>query len=272
MRKQSTASIIWGYFQYLLVALIILVPIVWMVESSFKPSAAVTAYPPTLTFHPITDNYIRLFETLPYARYTLNSVIIAGGSTVLGLLLAVPAAFGVSWYRKSWPTSVALLARMAPGGLFLLPWYVIFNAMGLTGSYLVLILTHTVITMPIALLIMASFFDEIPRDVLECGMVDGCDLFGVIRRLALPLAMPGVVVSTILTFILSWNYFLFALVLSNLNTTPLTVAAFRFVGEGVEDWGMLMAAATVLALPPLALAFLVQRWLIRGLTFGAVKG
>ncbi|HUZ17700.1 MAG TPA: carbohydrate ABC transporter permease [Spirochaetia bacterium] len=272
MRKQPTVGTIWGYIQYVIVGLIILLPILWMVASSFKPSAAVTAYPPKLFFHPDVANYVRLFRSVPYGHYTLNSLIIAGGSTLLGLLLAVPAAFGVSWYRRTWPTSIALIARMAPGGLFLLPWYIIFNQMRLTGSYLVLILTHTVITMPITLLIMASFFDEIPRDVLECGMVDGCNLFGVIRRLALPLAAPGMVVSTILTFILSWNYFLFALVLSNLKTTPLTVAAFRFVGEGVTDWGMLMAAATVLALPPLALAFLVQRWLIRGLTFGAVKG
>jgi multiple sugar transport system permease protein len=258
--------------QYILVSLAILLPVVWMVTSSFKPSAEVTRYPPTLFFEPIFENYVRLFDTLPYALYTLNSVIVAGGSTALGLLLAVPAAFGVSWYRTNWPASVSLIARMAPGGLYLLPWYIIFNRMGLQGTYPALILTHTVITMPITLWIMSSFFDGIPRDVLECGLVDGATIGGVIRRIAIPLAAPGMVVSVILTFILSWNYFLFALVLSNIRTTPLTVAAFRFVGEGVTDWGMLMAAATVLALPPLVLAFLVQRWLVHGLTFGAVKG
>jgi len=260
------------YLQYVVVSLLILLPIIWMVSSSLKTSSEVTAYPPSLIFHPTMSNYVRLFDTLPYALYTLNSIIVAGGSTVLGLLLAVPAAFAVSWYRKNWPASVALTARMAPGGLYLLPWYVIFTAMGLNGSYISLILTHTIITMPITLWIMSSFFDSIPRDVLECGMVDGATLMGVIRRIAIPLAAPGMVVSVILTFILSWNYFLFALVLSKINTTPLTVAAFRFVGEGITDWGMLMAAATVLALPPLILAFIVQRWLVRGLTFGAVKG
>ncbi|NBF41733.1 MAG: ABC transporter permease subunit [Spirochaetes bacterium] len=258
--------------QYIIIALLILLPVVWMVTSSFKPSAEVTRYPPQLFFEPIFDNYVRLFDTLPYALYTMNSVIVAGGSTVFGLLLAVPAAFAVSWYKTNWPASVSLMARMAPGGLYLLPWYIIFNGMGLQGSYVALILTHTVITMPITLWIMSSFFDGIPRDVLECGLVDGMNLMGVIRRIAIPLAAPGMVVSVILTFILSWNYFLFALVLSDIGTTPLTVAAFRFVGEGVTDWGMLMAAATVLALPPLVLAFLVQRWLVHGLTFGAVKG
>jgi multiple sugar transport system permease protein len=258
--------------QYIIIALLILLPVVWMVTSSFKPSAEVTRYPPSLLFEPIFDNYVRLFDTLPYALYTLNSIIVAGGSTALGLVLAVPAAFAVSWFRTNWPASVSLVARMAPGGLYLLPWYIIFNRMGLQGTYIALILTHTVITMPITLWIMSSFFDGIPRDVLECGLVDGATILGVVRRIAIPLAAPGMVVSVILTFILSWNYFLFALVLSNIGTTPLTVAAFRFVGEGVTDWGMLMAAATVLALPPLVLAFLVQRWLVHGLTFGAVKG
>jgi len=107
--------------QYIIIALLILLPVVWMVTSSFKPSAEVTRYPPQLFFEPIFDNYVRLFDTLPYALYTMNSVIVAGGSTVFGLLLAVPAAFAVSWYKTNWPASVSLMARMAPGGLYLLP-------------------------------------------------------------------------------------------------------------------------------------------------------
>jgi multiple sugar transport system permease protein len=258
--------------QYLVVSLVILLPLLWLLTSSFKPSAEVTRYPPSFLFQPILDNYVRLFHTLPYALYTLNSIIVAGGSTVLGLFLAVPAAFAVSWYRSNWPATVSLMARMAPGGLYLLPWYIIFNRLGLQGTYLALALTHTVITMPITLYIMSSFFDGIPRELIESGFVDGLTMIGIVRRIAIPLAAPGMVVSVILTFILSWNYFLFALVLSNINTSPLTVAAFRFVGEGVTDWGMLMAATMVLALPPLLLAFVVQRWLVQGLTIGAIKG
>lgn len=272
MRKLSAVQKFLTYLQYALICVVILAPVAWLVVSSFKPSSAVVVYPPVMKFKPTFANYVRLFRTLPYLQYTLNSIIIAGGSTLLGLLLAIPAAFAVSWYRKSWPTSVALLARMAPGGLFLLPWYITFSRIGLNGTYLVLILTHTVITMPLSMLIMASFFDELPRELSECGMIDGCSMVGVIMKIAIPLTAPGIVVSTILTFILSWNYFLFALVLSKLKTTPLTVAAFRFVGEGVTDWGMLMAAATVLSLPPLVITFFSQKWLVRGLTAGAVKG
>lgn len=272
MRKLNNVQKVLTYLQYAILSFVILAPVAWLVVSSFKPSSAVITYPPALAFSPTVANYVRLFRTLPYFQYTLNSVVISGGSTILGLALAIPAAFAVSWYRQSWPTSIALLARMAPGGLFLLPWYITFSKMGLNGTYLVLILTHTVITMPLSMLIMASFFDELPRELVECGMMDGCSLGAVILKIAIPLTTPGIVVSTILTFILSWNYFLFALVLSKIRTTPLTVAAFRFVGEGVTDWGMLMAAATVLSIPPLVITFFSQKWLVRGLTAGAVKG
>jgi len=119
---------------------------------------------------------------------------------------------------------------------------------------------------------MISFFDAIPRDVLESSLVDGSTLGRTIAVIALPLAAPGIVVATVLSFILSWNYFLFALVLSGFETKTAIVASFNFVGEGVTNWGALMAAATLIALPPVVLTFLGQRWLVAGLTAGAVKG
>lgn len=260
------------YAQYVVVCAIILIPIAWMVLSSLKSSNAVTAYPPRFVFVPTLRNFVELFETVPFLRYGINSVVIAGGSCLLGLALAVPAAFAISWRRLIWPANMTLVARMAPGSLFLLPWYMIFNKVGLIDSFTALILTHTVITMPIILWIMVSFFDSVPREIVECALTDGCTMTSAFARIALPLVIPGIVVASVLGFILSWNYFLFALVLSGNGTTPLTVAAFRFVGEGVTDWGMLMAAGVILAAPPLFLTFVVQRWLVSGLTFGAVKG
>ncbi len=268
-KRLSTALIA---VQLALVGLVILVPVAWMVTASFKTSAEVTAYPPRLVFTPTLANYVRLFRTTPFLEYTENSVIIAGASTVLGLLLAVPAAYAVSWYRITWPATLTLAARMAPGTLFLLPWYILFSGLGLVGSHWALILTHTVITMPLVLWVMLSFFDAIPREVLECGLIDGCSPATALWRIALPLVQPGLVVSTILAFVFAWNYFLFALVLSGFSSKPLPVAAFNFIGEGATNWGGLMAAATLIALPPLLLAFFVQRWLVHGLTVGAVKG
>ena len=268
-RRLSTAL---TYAQFTLVSLVIVVPVAWMLVSSFKTSAEVTAYPPRLLFRPTLANYIRLFSTTPFLGYTRNSLIVAGVSTILGLVLAVPAAYAVSWYRISWPATLTLAARMAPGTLFLLPWYIMFSNLGLIGSHWTLILTHTVITMPLVLWVMMSFFDAIPREVLESALIDGCSASAALLRVAIPLVRPGIVVSTILAFVFAWNYFLFALVLSGFSSKTLPVAAFNFIGEGATNWGGLMAAAVLIALPPLILAFFVQRWLVHGLTFGAVKG
>ncbi len=260
------------YLQYALICLLILTPVAWMLAASFKTSAEVTAYPPRLLFRPTLANYLHLLRTTPFLDYTLNSVIVAGAATGIGLLLGVPAAYAVSWQRITWPATLTLLARMAPGTLFLLPWYILFSDLGLIGTHWALILTHAVITMPIVLWIMMSFFEAIPRVVLESALIDGCSPTLALWRVALPLALPGIAVSTILAFVFAWNYFLFALVLSGFSSKTLPVAAFNFVGEGATNWGGLMAAATLITLPPLVLAFCVQRWLVQGLTFGAVKG
>lgn len=252
--------------------IIILAPVVWMVLSSFKPSFEVTAYPPTLIFSPTLENYIQLMQTTPFFSYTLNSLIVTTGSTGLGLIFGIPAAFAVSWTRLSWPAVLTLAARMAPGTLFLLPWYMMFRQVNMIGSYTALILAHAVITLPIVIWVLMPSFDNIPCSVFEAAQVDGCSVIRILWRIALPLVGSGVAVAAILAFVFSWNYFLFALVLSNEDTKTLIAAAFNFVGEGSTSWGGLMAAATMIALPPLILATFVQRWLVSGLTLGAVKG
>ena len=258
--------------QLVLVGVVILAPLAWMVLSSFKSSFEVTAYPPSLIFHPTLENYIHLFATTPFLAYARNSLIVTLGSTALGLILGVPAAYAVSLTRITWPALLTLAARMAPGTLFLLPWYVMFRDLGMIGSYWSLILTHAVITMPIVIWVLLPAFDAIPRSVLEAAQVDGCGTIRSLWRIAMPLASSGLVIAGILAFVFSWNYFLFALVLSNADTKTLIAAAFNFVGEGSTDWGALMAAATLIAAPPLLLAIAVQRWLVSGLTLGAVKG
>ena len=258
--------------QLIIAGIMILTPTAWMVTSSFKPSFEVTAYPPTLIFSPTVQNYIELTRTTPFFHYAINSMIVTAGSTTLGLLFGIPAAFAVSWTRISWPAILTLAARMAPGTLFLLPWYVMFRQAGLIGSYTALILSHAVIALPIVIWVLLPSFDSIPRSVFEAAQVDGCSVTLILWRIAIPLVRSGIAVAAILAFVFSWNYFLFALVLSNGDTKTLIAAAFNFVGEGSTQWGALMAAATLIALPPLILAMLVQRWLVAGLTLGAVKG
>ena len=258
--------------QLAMAAALIMAPTLWMILASFKPSFEVTAYPPTLFFSPVTENYVQLFETTPFLSYAVNSFIVTFGSSGLGLALGIPAAFAVSWTRITWPAVLTLAARMAPGTLFLLPWYIMFRQVGMIGSYGALILSHAVITMPIVIWVLLPSFDNIPRSVLEAAQVDGCGMIRILWRIAIPLVGSGIAVAAILAFVFSWNYFLFALVLSNGDTKTLIAAAFNFVGEGSTQWGALMAAATLIALPPLLLAIVVQRWLVAGLTLGAVKG
>ena len=258
--------------QAMVILVVFLAPLAWMVLASFKDRTAVTAYPPRLLFTPTLDNYRELFARTDFIEYTWNSFVVASGSTLLGLLLAIPAAFAVSWHRMTWPATASLFARMAPGTLFLLPWFIMFSEIGLVGSYTVLILTHAVITVPIALWVLLPYLDGMPREIVESAQIDGCRPLGILGHVVLPVILPGVIVATIMSFVFSWNYFLFALVLSGFDTKTAIVASFNFIGEGVTNWGALMAAATVIALPPLILTFIVQRRLVAGLSFGAVKG
>ena len=260
------------YAQVFIVLLVILFPLGWMVLASLRNNVDIISFPPTL-FAPITfDNYLGLVKQYTFGKYVVNSVIIALGSTLLGLLLGVPAAYAAARYKMQRWAFLTLLARMAPGVLFLIPWYIVTIQFRLTDSYLTVIATHTVITMPVIVWLMLSFFEDLPPEVEEAAMIDGCSPYQVLLRVALPLSVPGLTVSGILAFIFSWNYFLFALVLAGVHTMPLTVAAFQFIGVSMIDWGGLAAAATVISFPPLILTLFVQRWLVRGLTAGAVKG
>ena len=258
--------------QLVIVLIILVLPIAWTFLSAFKPRTEVAALPPRLLFTPTLDNFVELFGRNDFLDNTLNSLIVATGSTLLGLALGIPAAFAVAWHKMSWPATATLFARMAPGTLFLLPWLLMFNKIGLVGGYTVLILTHAVITLPIVIWVLLPYFDAVPRELVESAQIDGARQDQILSLVVLPVAMSGIVVAAILSFIFSWNYFLFALVLSGVETKTAIVASFNFIGEGVTNWGALMAAAVVIALPPLILTLLIQRRLVGGLAAGAVKG
>jgi len=257
--------------QVIVLCIVLFAPIAWMILASFKNRTEITKYPPELFFTPTLENYQHLFTRTDFLENTLNSFYVAGGSTVLGLLLALPAAYAISWHRMTWPATLTLFARMAPGTLFLLPWFIMFSNVGLSGTHAALIITHAVITLPIALWTMLPHFDGLPRELTESAQIDGCSSLKILILIALPIVMPGLIVAIILSFIFSWNYFLFALALSGISSKTAIVASFNFIGEGVTNWGALMAAATVIALPPIILTFLIQRKLVAGLSFGAVK-
>jgi multiple sugar transport system permease protein len=251
---------------------VFLFPLFWMFLSSLRTQVENTAYPPVWVFKPTLQNYKEIFFRYPYLKYSFNSTVVAFGATIFALILGLPAAYSISRYKQTGLALAILISRIAPGISFLLPLFILFSRLQMIDTYPALILTHLIRVMPLVIWIMIGFFDDIPRDLEDAARIDGCSTFGAFFRVALPLAMPGIAASAILCFIFSWNDFLFALVIASRRTMTLPVAAYGFIGYGEINWGGLTAAAMVITLPALILALFIQKHIVKGLTFGAVKG
>jgi len=245
----------------------------WMASLSVKPDADNLAYPPVFIPSGVTaDNYRSVFENSPFARYALNSLIVAVGSTGLALLLGVPAAYGIARSARYGTALFILVARMTPALSYLIPWFILFQRLGLANTYLALILTHLIIGLPLIIWIMVGFFEDVHRDLEDAAVIDGCSRFGSFLRVAVPLTRPGIAVSGILAFIFSWNNFIFAVVLAGPRLQTLPVAIFNVLTFEQINWGPLAAAALLVTAPVLILAMMVQRHIITGLAAGGLKG
>jgi multiple sugar transport system permease protein len=247
-------------------------PLAWMLMGSLKTQAEFMAYPPRWLFPPTLDNYAKVLVQGDFLKFTFNSLIIALGSTALSLILGVPAAYSIARYRQKTLGMALLTARMAPGIAFLIPWFILFSKLRMIDTYPAVILTHMVVVLPLVIWVMVGFFEELPPELEEAALIDGCTLLGVFRRIALPLARPGMLATAILGVISSWNNFIFSLVIAGNSTRTLPVAVFNFVSYDSLNWGGLTAASTIITLPVLVMAFLVQKHIVRGLTLGALKG
>jgi multiple sugar transport system permease protein len=244
----------------------------WMIEGAFKTQVQNTAIPPLFFFKPTLDNFQTVFSRNPMGRFLLNSAIVGSGATLLALLFGLPAAYGIARYKQRRLPVAILVARIMPGISFLVPWFIMFSKVKLIGSYFALILSHLLITLPMTIWLMIGFFEDIPKKLDEAALIDGCNPFQAFFRVSLPLTKPGIAASAILSFIFSWNNFLFSLVLSSQQTRPLPVAVFSFISYTQIDWGGLNAAATIVTLPVLIMILFVQKHMVRGLTLGSVKG
>lgn len=273
--KPAGIKLVGVYLGYLLVFVVFVGPILWMLMASVKRNLDITSPDPVWLFRPTLDHYIGLFQRFPFGRYIANSFLIAGASTLIGVAAGACASFVIALQQRRGLALTLLLSRMAPGVLFVLPLYVLSVKLGTATNvplnYALLIAAHLIITLPLSVWLILPFFEAVPPELDEAARVDGCTLGQRFLRIHLPLARQGLVVAGILGFIFSWNYFLFALVLSNTDTLPLPVIAFSFIGQGQADWGGLMAASTIIMLPALLIAVVGQRQLVSGLTSGAVK-
>lgn len=247
-------------------------PFLWMVLNSFKTPLQVIKLPPELIFKPTLDNYRNVFFFQDFLKFLVNSVIVATGSTVFGLILGLPAAYAIARFNMRKTAVIILMSRMVPGITFLLPLFIMFRQFGLVDTYASLILAHMLVGLPFIIWVMVPFFEGLPRELQEAAIMDGASALQTFARVLLPLSIPGIVTSSILSFVFSWNNFMFSVVLATSKTKTVPVAIFNFISYAQIDWGGLMAAAVIITLPVLVLAIATQRYVIRGLTAGAVKG
>ena len=251
-----------------------LIPIVFLAQQSIKPRLLMFADPPQFIFQPIADHYITIFTRNNIPLLMKNSLIVASSTTVLCLVLGSMCAYALSSLKlpgKNFWAFMILMTRMVPVGTLMVPIYVIMRMMGLANTYVAIIFAHTVINLSFAVWMMRSFFDEVPAELEQAAMVDGCSRIQSFFKIVLPLASAGLAATGILTMLNSWNEFMFALILSNNSTRTLPIGIASFLGVSI-DWGGSSAAAVTACLPIFIAGIFIQKYLVRGLTMGAIKG
>lgn len=256
----------------LLVLLLFSFPFLWMVLGSFKTQAQIMSTDSFLAFRPTLDNYAIVFQEYQFMKYIVNSLIVAAGSTVGALLLGLPAAYGIARYQLQSLGVVILVSRIVPGVTFIIPWFILFSKMNLVDTHTALILSHMLVGLPLVTWIMISFFEALPHEIEEAGLIDGCTKSQVFLKVILPISGPGIITSALLSIIFSWNNFMFSLILAGDKTKPLPIAMFNFISYTEINWGALLAAACIITLPVLLIALVAQRYVVSGLAAGAVKG
>ncbi|WP_448071820.1 carbohydrate ABC transporter permease [Georgenia yuyongxinii] len=262
----------WRWVAIAVISMVFLFPLLWMFLASFKTSLDITDPGAMFSFSPTLKNFENVFTQQDFGPFIWNSFVVGAVSTLVSLVIAVPAAYAMTRFTMNRSAGMLLVARIIPGVSLLVPWYFVFSKMGVVGGYLPLIVSHMFVALPLIAWIMLSFFEGIPVDLEEAGRVDGLTPIGVFLRIALPLSVPGIATASILAFIFSWNNFLFALVLSGEATRTLPVAIFNFIAYSSIDWGGLMAASVVITFPVMVMALFTQKYIVSGLTAGATKG
>ena len=258
-----------------LAGFLIFFPILWMVLASFKTELEAFAIPPSfLFFHWTLENYATVQERSDYVHHALNSIIIAGGSTLIALLIAIPAAWSMAFSPTKRTKDVLLWmlsTKMMPPVGVLVPIYLIWRDFGLLDSLSGLIIILCLGNLPIVIWMLFTYFKEIPKDILEAARMDGATIGRELVYVLTPMAIPGLASTLLLNLILAWNEAFWTLNLSTLNAAPLTVFIASYSSPEGLFWAKLSAASTLAIAPILVLGWFSQRQLVRGLTFGAVK-
>ena len=258
-----------------IVGFVIFFPILWMVLASFKTELEAFAIPPSfLFFHWTTENYAAVQERSDYLHHAINSIVIAGGSTLIALLIAIPAAWSMAFAPTKRTRDILLWmlsTKMMPPVGVLVPIYLLYRTFGLLDSRGGLIIVLCLGNLPIVVWMLFTYFKEIPRDILEAARMDGATVGRELVYVLTPMALPGIASTLLLNVILAWNEAFWTLNLSTSAAAPLTVFIASYSSPEGLFWAKLSAASTLAIAPILVLGWFSQRQLVRGLTFGAVK-
>ena len=276
--NKLTAAKIGRYIAVVLVVFIALAPLYWTVVTSVKSGIELNASPPTLFPHTFSlENFATDLGVSAFTRGLLNSTIIAVITTVIALVLGILCAYAIArmkFYGKSLVLAITLSVQMIPLIAMVGPLFVIFTGpIPVYNTYAALIIPDVVLTLPITVWFMTSFFRDLPPDLEESARVDGASRLRALWEVIVPLTAPGVFAAAILSFIAVWNDFLFGLTLTtDENAQPVTVGVTRFAGEHTIPWGEIAAAAVIVTIPLAIVVLILQRRIVSGLTAGAVKG
>jgi multiple sugar transport system permease protein len=252
-------------------------PFAWMISTAFKESREIFATPPSFLPRSFTlDNLQRLFVETRALTYLKNSIVVSLSTVAVTIAVATPAAYSLTRFRFPGREQLAgtiLFTYMFSPIMIIVPFYVMMRFLGLTNTHLGLVLAYTAFCLPFSLWMLRTFFQSIPIDIEQAAMVDGANRVETVLYVVLPLSLPGVLATSIFTFVLTWNDYIFARILisaDELKTLPVGIA--DLYNASVVDWGMIMAAGLVILTPVLAVFFLIQKYMVVGLGAGALKG
>jgi multiple sugar transport system permease protein len=265
-----------GYYALALIATAFFAfPIVWMTMSSLKSDVDISAYPPKWVFAPSFESYHKLFTELNAMDALINSAFIVCAATLLAMMAGTLAAYALARFdvkNKNFIAFEILSIRMLPPMVSVIPLFIIAKQLGIFDTPWLLIAVYTLNGLPFVVWVMRVFIQEIPQSIEEAALIDGCSRFECFWRVTLPLLLPGLAATMVIIFMFAWNEFLLASILTSSSARTLPVIAASSIKAKAISWGLGSAAGVLMSLPVVALVLLMQKYLVRGLTLGAVKG
>ncbi|MCL4386101.1 MAG: carbohydrate ABC transporter permease [Actinobacteria bacterium] len=276
MKKRVAIQRIFFWVITIIILVIALGPLLWIYLTAFKSANDIMTGQliKQIIFTPTLDNFKRIFIDFPFFKDLLNTVIISVSSTILVMIISLPAAYSFA----RWNTGgghllfTTISTRMFPGVVAALPFFILFRKLGLLDTHIGLILLLMYFNVSFATFLMYGFFKDVPVELEQAALIDGYGRFNIFRRIVLPLVLPGIATTSVFCLIWSWNEFLFSFLFTRNVARPLTVLISSFWGSIEVQYGPMAAGAAIGVLPTLVAAWFMQRYIIRGLTFGAVKG